>query len=338
MKNYSQLTQGLRYQIEILKKAGKNQKAIAGLVNVSPSTICRELQRNTGKRGYRPKQAQRKAETRRKRAVKPLKMTWAVIDLIEAKLGINWSPEQVSGWLKQTQGIAISHERIYQHIWTDKSDGGTLYQHLRYSGKKRKQYGSKDKRGQIRNRVSIDDRPLIVSEKTRLGDWHCGFPTRRCTSSIPGGREIDTVIGKHHQGALVTIVDWVSKFTLIKKVTSKHAEVVTEATITLLRPYLDKTLTITADNGKEFAGHEKIKAALAAEVYFAHPYSSWERGLNESTNGLIRQYFTKGSRFENITDKDVDNVMEKLNHRPQKTLNYRTPHAVFFADNLLEAA
>jgi transposase, IS30 family len=321
LKNYSQLTQGLRYQIEILKKAGKNQKDIAELVNVSGSTICRELQRNTGKRGYRPKQAQRKAETRRKLAVKPLKMTLAAVALIEAKLGINWSPEQVSGWLKQEQGIAISHERIYQHIWADKLNGGTLYKHLRHSGKKRKQYGSKDKRGQIRNRISIDDRPMIVSEKTRLGDW-----------------EIDTVIGKNHQGALVTIVDRVSKLTLIKKVASKHAEVVTEATITLLRPYLDKTLTITADNGKEFAGHEKIKAALNADVYFAHPYSSWERGLNENTNGLIRQYFTKGSSFENITDKDVEEVMEKLNHRPRKTLNYKTPHSVFFAGNSLKAA
>ena len=165
---------------------------------MSPSTICRKLKRNTGKRGYRLKQAQRKSETRRKRAVKPLKMTLAVIALVEAKLGINWSPEQVSGWLKQEQGITISHERIYQHIWTDKLAGGSLYKHLRHSGKKRKQYGSKDKREQIRNRVSIDDRPVIVDEKTRLGDW-----------------EIDTGIGKNHQGALVTLVDRASKFTLI---------------------------------------------------------------------------------------------------------------------------
>jgi IS30 family transposase len=321
LKDYNQLTQATRYQIEILKKAGKNQKDIAVLVNVSPSTICRELRRNTGKRGYRPKQAQAKVDNRRKQAAKPLKMTSVAIGLVDSKIVVEWSPEQISGWLKQEQGIAISHERIYQHIWADKLAGGTLYRHLRHSGKKRKQYGSKDKRGQIRNRISIDDRPAIVSEKTRLGDW-----------------EIDTVIGKNHQGALVTIVDRVSKLTLIKKVASKHAEVVTEATITLLRPYLDKTLTITADNGKEFAGHERIKAALNADVYFAHPYSSWERGLNENTNGLIRQYFTKGSSFENITDKDVDEVMDKLNHRPRKTLNYKTPHAVFFAETLLKAA
>lgn len=324
LKDYHQLTQGLRYQIEILKKAGKNKKDIADLVNVSPGTICRELKRNTGKRGYRPKQAQLKAENRRKLTAKPLKMTAVAIEWIDAKINIHWSPEQISGGLKQAQGIAISHERISRPIWTDKLNGGLLYRQLRHSGKKRKQYGSKDKRGQIRNRVSIDDRPLIVSEKTGLGDW-----------------EIDTVIGKNHQGALVTIVDRVSKFTLIKKVASKHADAVTEGgypNLTLLQPYLDKTLTITADNGKEFAGHEKIKAALDADVYFAHPYSSWERGLNENTNGLIRQYFTKGSSFENITDKDVDEVMKKLNHRPRKTLNYKTPHAVFFADTLLKAA
>jgi transposase, IS30 family len=321
LKNYNQLNQIQRYQIEILKKAGNNQKGIAILLGVAASTISRELKRNKGKKGYRPKQAQIKADCRRQQVIQSLKMTLTLISLIEAMILRDWSPEQISGTLKEEQGIAISHERIYQHIWTDKLNGGVLYRHLRHSGKKRKQYGSKDKRGQIRNRTSIDDRPMIVSEKTRLGDW-----------------EIDTVIGKNHQGALVTIVDRVSKLTLIKKVASKHADVVTEATITLLRPYLDKALTITADNGKEFAGHEKIKAALNADVYFAHPYSSWERGLNENTNGLVRQYFTKGSSFENITDKDVDEVMEKLNHRPRKTLNYKTPHSVFFAETLPKAA
>jgi IS30 family transposase len=322
MRSYKQLSQEQRYQIEILKKAGKNQTEIAELLDVSPSTICREMQRNKGKKGYRPKQAQIKAVKRRKEAAKSLKMTAELIVLIEARIIMDWSPEQISGSLKDELGILISHERIYQHIWADKRHGGTLYTHLRQSNKKRKkQYGSKDKRGQIRNRVSIDERPAIVAEKTRIGDW-----------------EIDTVIGQNHQGALVTIVDRVSKFTLIKKVDSKHAEVVTAATISLLQPYLDKTLTITADNGKEFAGHETIKEQLNADVYFAHPYHSWERGLNENTNGLIRQYFTKGSSFENITDDEVEAVMNKLNHRPRKTLKFKTPHAVFFAELLQEAA
>ena len=137
-------------------------------------------------------------------------------------------------------------------------------------------------------------------------------------------------ISKNHQGALVTIVERVSKFTLIKKVNSKHAEVITQATVMLLKPYLDKVLTITADNGKEFAGHECIVQQLNAAVYFAHPYSSWERGLNENTNGLIRQYFTKGSSFQHITESQVEDVMQKFNHRPRKTLNDKTPHAVFF--------
>jgi len=292
------------------------------LLGVSPATISRELTRNKSQKGYHPKQAQNKTDKHRKQAAKILKMTPALIILIEARIVMDWSPEQVSGSLKNDLGILISHERIYQHIWADKRHGGTLYKHLRQSNKKRKKpYGSKDKRRQIRNRVSIDERPVIVAEKTRIGDW-----------------EIDTVIGQNHQGALVTIVDRVSKFTLIKKVDSKHAEVVTAATISLLQPYLDMTLTITADNGKEFAGHETLKECLDADVYFAHPYHSWERGLNENTNGLIRQYFTQGSRFENITGDEVEAVMNKLNHRPRKTLKFKTPHAVFFADTLQEAA
>lgn len=322
MKGYKQLTEMQRYQIEALKKAEMLQKDIAIIIGVSASALSRELSRNTGKRGYRPRQANIKAINRRRNAIKAIKMTAEVCALIETKICLDFSPEQVSGWLSKEQGIAISHERIYQHVWTNKSGGGELYKHLRHSNKKRKkQYGSKDKRGQIRNRVSIEERPEIVGKKARIGDW-----------------EIDTVIGKNHQGALVTIVDRVSKFTLIKKVGSKHAEVVTQATIMLLKPHMDKVLTITADNGKEFAGHESIAEQLDAAVYFAHPYSSWERGLNENTNGLIRQYFTKGSSFENITDDDVNEVMKKLNHRPRKTLNYKTPYAVFFGENMREAA
>jgi transposase, IS30 family len=322
MKGYKQLTEMQRYQIEALKKAEMLQKDIAMIIGVSASALSRELSRNTGKRGYRPHQANLKAVNRRRDAVKAIKMTPEVCALIEAKICLGFSPEQVSGWLAKERDMAISHERIYQHVWTDKSGGGELYKHLRHSNKKRKkQYGSKDKRGQIRNRVSIEERPEVVGQKTRIGDW-----------------EIDTVIGKNHQGALVTIVDRVSKFTLIKKVNSKHAEVVTQATIMLLKPHMDKVLTVTADNGKEFSGHESIAEQLDAAVYFAHPYSSWERGLNENTNGLIRQYFTKGSSFENITDDDVDEVMKKLNHRPRKTLNYRTPYAVFFGENMREAA
>ncbi len=176
MRNYKQLSPAQRYQIAILNKAGKNQKEMLG---VSRSTMCRELRRNRGKKGYFPKQAQIKADNRRAQATKALKMTAEVIVEIEEKIRLDWSPEQIAGVLK----TPISHERIYQHIWADKSNGGTLHKHLRQSNKKRKKrYGSKDKRGQIRNRISIDKRSEVVAQKTRIGDW-----------------EIDTVIGKNHQ-------------------------------------------------------------------------------------------------------------------------------------------
>lgn len=314
MKTHKQLTEGQRYQIAALKKAGALNKEIAVIVETSESTISRELKRNTGRRGYRPKQAQNKASRRKQNAAKAIKMTDEVIVLVNEQIRFDLSPEQVSGYLKEQHGIHLSHERIYQHIWADRRAGGDLYSHLRQAHKKRrKKYGSKDKRGQICNRVSIDQRPDIVDEKSRIGDW-----------------EIDTVIGQNHKGALVTIVDRKSKFTLIKRVETKHADGVTAATTTLLKPYRDKVFTITADNGKEFAGHETMSEELNAQVYFAHPYSSWERGLNENTNGLIRQYFPKGSSFEDITDEQVEAVMYRLNHRPRKGLNYQTPHAVFF--------
>jgi len=322
MKTHKQLTLGQRYQIAALKKAGNSNKEIAKIVETSEATISRELKRNTGKRGYRPKQAHIKALWRKQNATKAIKMTAKVILLVNAQIRFDLSPEQVSGWLLEQHGIQFSHERIYQHIWADKRNGGDLYTHLRQAHKKRrKKYGSKDKRGQIRNRVSIEQRPDIVDEKSRIGDW-----------------EIDTVIGQNHKGALVTIVDRKTKFVLIKKVDSKHAEGVTAATITLLKPYSGKVFTITADNGKEFAGHETMSQELGPDVYFAQPYSSWERGLNENTNGLIRQYFPKGSSFEGITDDQVETVMYRLNHRPRKGLNYQTPHAVFFADADRKAA
>jgi IS30 family transposase len=317
----TQLTQAQRYQIAVLLAVEKMQKEIAKLIGTSPSTISREIQRNGGRDLYDPDKAHQRAIHLRKNAKKAIKMTFQMIQWIESKIRIEWSPEQIAAKSHEALGTSISHQRIYQHIWSDKRHGGTLYKHLRQRGKKRKAYGSKDKRGQLVNRVSIDERPKIVDEKTRLGDL-----------------EIDTVIGKNHQGALVTIVDRKSLFTFIAKVDSKHAEGVTAATIKLLLPYKNQLFTVTADNGKEFAGHEKIAQELDLKFYFAHPYSSWERGANENTNGLIRQYFPKGSSFEEITDEDVKRVQHRLNHRPRKTLNYKTPFEVFFENSCRKAA
>ena len=322
MSLYTQLTQGQRYQIYAFLKAGFTQSAIASEINVHKSTICRELQRNRGLKGYRPKQAHVKATNRRQGAAKFVKLTPQIIPLVNSLIRQDFSPEQVSGTLKRNHGLMISHETIYRHLLADKANGGTLYKHLRRSNRKRKKrYGSRNIRGQIPGRVSIDLRPTIVDTKERIGDW-----------------EIDTVIGKNHKGALLTIVERKSKYTLIQRLSYKRSRLVADATINLLAPYQDKVFTITSDNGKEFADHQQVSKRLTAKIYFAHPYHSWERGLNENTNGLIRQYFPKNTDFKSITVESVRNVMNRLNNRPRKTLDYATPNEVFFGKHWKQAA
>ena len=224
-----------------------------------------------------------------------------------------WSPEQIAGRLDQEQGINISHEWIYQHIYTDKQSGGDLYRSLRGQKKRRKRYGVYDRRGIIPNQVSIDQRPALVEARQRFGDW-----------------EDDTVIGKQHRGALVTLVERKSAYTVLAAVTQKTAAKVHHAVTTLLSPNRSRVHTITYDNGREFAEHEGMARDLDAQIYFAHPYASWERGLNENTNGLIRQYFPKDRELTNISTEETQRVMDQLNHRPRKSLGYRTPHEVFF--------
>jgi IS30 family transposase len=182
---------------------------------------------------------------------------------------------------------------------------------LRCQKQRRKRYGSYSRRGQIPHRVLIDQRPEVVAQRARLGDW-----------------EADTIIGRNHQAAIVSLVERRSKLTRLKKVARNTAELVTNAVTTQLQPLTVKT--ITSDNGREFAHHLQIGQNLKADFYFAHPYHSWERGVNENTNGLVRQYFPKQSEFSKITDKQIKKVEERLNQRPRKTLGYKTPHEVFF--------
>jgi IS30 family transposase len=322
MKTYKQLTYEERCQIYALNKSGMSQNKIAKQLNVSQSTISREFTRNTGLRGYRIQQAQRLAQQRRAEASKAIKMTAKLIELISLKLDDKWSPEQISGWLELNKAINISYETIYQHIWRDKQRGGVLFKSLRRKGKKY-QSRSKDKqagRGFIKNRVSIDERPQIVDDKSRVGDW-----------------EIDLVIGKGHSGALVTIVERKTSFTVSTRVNDKSAETVTAATIGLLKPYQKAVVTITADNGKEFAYHEQVTAGLGCDVYFADPYCSWQRGLNENTNGLLRQYWPKSTDFKKIEQSEVKAVVVKLNDRPRKKLNYKTP-AQLMAEHMVAIA
>ena len=244
-------------------------------------------------------------------------MTPEVIAGIETRLvQEQWSPQQISGWMRRQAGsgqACISHERIYQHVWQDKRAGGGLWRQLRHNGKKyNKRKGLTAGRGCIPNRIDISLRPAIVEEKARIGDW-----------------EIDTVIGAGHKGVLVTAVDRMSKYVVVEAVANKTAEVVTAALLRRLTAMSAKVLTITADNGREFAGHQEIAEALNADFYFARPYHSWQRGLNEHTNGLLRQYFPKGQRLDGVTKAEVDRAAHLLNSRPRKILGYKTPQEVF---------
>jgi len=310
--NYTQLTQGQRYQIAVLKKAGHMQVDIARLIGVHKSTISREFRRNHGMRGYRPKQAHHLALERRQEKVRPriAELEW---QRIHALLRQEWSPDEISERLRLEGKRAVSHEWIYQHIYTNKKNGGDLHSFLRCQKQRKKRYGSINRRGKIPDRIGIEQRPAIVDEKVRIGDW-----------------EADTIIGKGHQGAIVSLVERKSKYTLLEKVAGKKAGLVADAEIRLLTPFKDKVHTITKDNGLEFCDHARVAKIIGADTFFAHPYASWERGLNENTNGLVRQYIPNARMFNTVSPQEVDFIMHRLNHRPRKTLRYRTPHEVFF--------
>jgi len=312
-RSYQQLTYMERCQIFVLKGRGVKPAEIAKSLKRPTSTITRELKRNGSDGPYHCEQAHAKAKGRRFR--KPKKMTPEVTALIEEKLKMQWSPEQISGRFR-LEGIAISHETIYKYVWEDKANGGSLYKHLRHNGKK---YNHRGKgaagRGCIPNRVDIDQRPEIVNEKNRLGDW-----------------ELDTiigVIGVEHDGCIVSMVERMSKLTRLAKVARKTALEVTLGIRGKLALIAQWVLTLTADNGKEFASHEELARLLEADFFFAKPYHSWERGLNEHTNGLVRQYFPKGTRFSEVSQEQLDKVEQLLNQRPRKVLGFRTPLEVF---------
>lgn len=315
MSHYTQLTRVERYQISALKSAGHTPAEISKVLGRHKATIGRELRRNKGLRGYRPKQAQQLTLDRRKNKQKPRLSSshWArVRDLLEE----DWSPEQISNWLRREESINISHEWIYRFVLLDKQAGGELYIHLRCKKQRKKRYGSLDNRGQIKGRVSIDERPAIANERRRVGDW-----------------EADTVIGKQGGAVLTTLVERRTRHCVIGKAADKSAQQVKDAILRGLQPIDFLVKTITYDNGKEFTFHQQVNQELGTQSYFAHPYHSWERGTNENTNGLIRQYYPKGKDLSDISDAEIRAVMDKINNRPRKCLGYKTPNQVLFGIN-----
>lgn len=303
------LTECDRYHISALNEAGKSQKKLAKKIGVHRTTIWRELSRNSGSRGYRPKQASRKATERWQAATKAIKMNPELIKIIKTKILQDWSPEQISGRLKLEGRFSISHERIYQFIGKDKANGGDLWTHLRWAKRlRRKRYGTRDRRGEIKGRRSIEKRKKKLEKRKRIGDV-----------------ERDLVIGTKQKGALLTVVDRKTRMAFAIKLNSKSANEVHRATLKVLKPIKSILKTITNDNGTEFASHKKTEKRLEAKIYFTHPYSSYERGTNENTNGLLRQYFPKNNTdFRKVKTHQITKALTKINNRPRKCLGFKT--------------
>lgn len=309
------LTEEERATIQRMMEQGHQQKVIARAIGRCPSVVCREKARNKdGRSGeYRAALAQRKYEERMNAKPVHVRYTPQMRVRVVALLQRKYSPEQIAGLSRVEGWECVSHERIYQHVWQDKRTGGELHTHLRRRGRRyRKRGAAKDTRGIIPGRVDIAQRPAEVELRERFGDL-----------------EIDTLIGKGHQGAIVTINDRATGLLRMFKVARKEAAAVAHGTIDALEPWRKALHTITADNGKEFALHTTIAQQLQVGFFFARPYHSWERGSNENLNGLIRQYIPKHTDFNTLTDEYITYVQEELNQRPRKRLGFRSPNHTF---------
>jgi IS30 family transposase len=307
LMTYKHLSQAERYQIHALMKAGHNQSQIAKVLDRSKSTISRELSRNTGSRGYRPKQACEMSADRAQNSRNANTVPAWVNDQAQLLLQLQWSPEQIASKLP------ISHETVYLRVYADKAQGGTLWRNLRCQKQKRKRYaGGRDRRGQIPNRRPLSERPLHIEARRQVGHWEC-----------------DTVIGASHKGAVVTMVERKSGYAVMAKVSNKTSAAVSSAIVGKLQPLAARVKTLTFDNGKEFAGHAYIDEKLQSTAYFARPFASWERGSNENLNGLLRQYIPKKRSMSTVSDEEIRMIQNRLNNRPRKRLGFKTPAEVF---------
>lgn len=311
----SHLTFEQRYTIATMYQNGKKKSEIATTIGKDKSVITREIKRNSDQRSgkYEADLAQRKCGKRHTNKAKKIALTQAVKDHIAVMLAKKYSPEQIVGTAKKEGIQCVSHERIYQHIWKDKKQKGVLYLNLRTQGKRYRKRGSaKDKRGIIKDRVDISMRDPIVEQRERFGDL-----------------EIDTIIGKDHRGAIITINDRATGMVKMKKTNGKDAKDLAENVTMMLQDWKPYLFTITADNGKEFAEHNIIAQHLSVQFYFARPYHSWERGSNENLNGLIRQYIPKKTDFETISQQYIQQIETDLNNRPRKRFNFESPLKMF---------
>lgn len=314
---YRQITQEERYQIAALRQARHCPAQIARELGRHRSTISRELARNCSPwdGGYRPSKAQEQVNGRRSRSRRNQRFGREQWGLVESLLQRDWSPEQVAGYLAKHGELSISHETIYRHVWADRTEGGALHRHLRCTPKKRrKRYGRYDSRGRLAGKRAIGERPAAVERRQAVGHW-----------------EIDTVMGQGNDHCIVTLVERATGYLLIGKLRSRNAGELTRRTIALIRRSPRKFETITSDNGTEFHSYEKIERATGVSFYFATPHHAWERGTNENTNGLVRQYLPKRKSMVRVTQRDCNQIAKKLNTRPRKRYDFDTPEERFHA-------
>jgi IS30 family transposase len=314
---YKQISYEQRIQLDLLIKQEKSKTEISTILGVSRKTIYNELNRNSSPGSYKKytaNQAQSRRDERRKNSNPTAKITPAMIDILKNKItGDKWSPEQVAGRSKADGIKMLSTESIYKYIYTvDKPNGGELLSSLRQAHRTRKRRkNSKDKRGTIKDRVCITERPIAVEQKSRFGDF-----------------EGDTIVGSNHKSQVGTMVERTTLYTIIVPLQSKQSVHVANEISKKMMPLKLHCHTITFDNGKEFSSHKIIGENLSASIYFAQPYSSWQRGCNENTNGLIRQFVPKGTDLNLITVEQWKYIEDNLNNRPRKSLGYKTPNEV----------
>jgi IS30 family transposase len=311
---YRQITSEERYTLGLLRQRGLAPAAIARLLGRHRSTISRECVRNGTPRDgcYRPQLADWYARGRRSRSRRNRRFTAAQLQRVRALLEQHWSPEQVAGRLRRERRLEISHETIYRYIWADKAAGGILYTHLRGARKRRrKRYGRYDSRGRVAGKRPITARPAVVETRAQVGHW-----------------EADTLLGPGRP-CVLSLVERKTGYVVLGKLRARTTEEVNQRATALIEAQPRPVWTITADNGTEFHGYAAIEQVTPARFYFATPHHAWERGTNENTNGLLRQYLPKRRSMAQLTQQDCDVIAAKLNHRPRKRLGYRTPEECY---------
>ncbi len=315
---YHQITLEERYRISALRQAGDWQAAIARKLGRHRSTISRELARNRSPwdGGYRPSKAQEQANGRRSRSRRNHRFRrrdWSQVERLLRQQ--QWSPEQIAGSLGKSGSLSMSHETIYRHVWLDRSKGGSLYRHLRQATKKRrKRYGAYDSRGRLAGKRHISERPKVIEQRSQLGHW-----------------EIDTVMGEGARHCVLTLVERATGFVIIGKLRTRGSHETARKAIELIRRHPGRFKTITSDNGTEFHAYKQVEKATGVKFYFATPHHAWERGTNENTNGLIRQYLPKRTSMAHVDQRRCNWVADRLNRRPRKRYDFETPEEKFYA-------